>query len=253
MPSKENIVRRLNFCQWTEQAIRWIPMADWDACPKQLPDIESLRSRVAYGGLDLSTKIDLCAWAIVFPPCPTDPNYVALVRFFVPEDNVRVRETRDHVPYSYWIRDGVVIATPGNVCDYGTIETRIADDCKTFRGLQEIGFDPWNATQTANNLIAKGLKLVETRQGTATMTEPSKEFEAVVKAKKFNHGANPVLRWNASNVAVKRDHNDNFMPDKEKSIERIDGIVAVLIAMARAVKNKPPEESIYNTRGIIRL
>lgn len=253
MASKENIVRRLNFCQWTEQAVRWLPMSDWDACPKQTPALEDLRTRLCYGGIDLSTKIDLTAWALVFPPTAADANWVCLVRYFMPEDNVRLREQRDRVPYSVWIRGSMVTATPGNVCDYDLVEKQIIDDSKLFRGLQEIGFDPWNATNTANHLLGAGLKLVETRQGTATMSEPSKEFEALVRARKINHGANPVLRWNAANVSVKRDHNDNLQPDKERSTERIDGLVAVLIAMARAIRNRPAQPSVYLQRGIFRL
>jgi phage terminase large subunit-like protein len=253
MASKENIVRRLNFCQWTEQAVRWLSMSDWDACPKTLPQLEALRTRVCYGGLDLSTKIDLTAWALVFPPSTTDSNWVLLVRYFVPEENVRPREQRDRVPYSVWIRSGAIIATPGNVVDYDTIEKQIIEDSRMFRGLQDIGFDPWNATASANHLTAAGLKMIETRQGTATMSEPAKEFEAALRAKKLNHGANPVLRWNAANVSVKRDHNDNYMPDKERSTERIDGIVAALIAFARAVRNQPQQPSIYLQRGIFRL
>jgi phage terminase large subunit-like protein len=101
--------------------------------------------------------------------------------------------------------------------------------------------------------LRAGLKMIEAREGTATMSEPSKEFEAVVRAKKFNHGGNPVLRLNASNVSVKRDHNDNYMPDKERSVERIDGLVACFIAMARAVRNRRPEESVYLKLRIIRV
>lgn len=244
MPSKQNIVRRLNFCQWTEQAVRWIPMADWDACPsgeRRLVTLESLRRRPCYCGLDLSSKIDLAAFVKVFAPDETDPCWVWLCRFFVPGDNVRERERRDRVPYSSWINQGFIEATEGNVVDYNVIEERIVEDSKSF-SVQEIGFDPWNATQLATDLIGKGFKMVETRQGTATMNEPSKEFEAVIRAGKLDHRSNPVLRWNASNVAVHRDRNDNLIPDKERSSERIDGIVAGLIAMARAIRNAPAKK-----------
>ena len=251
MPSKQNIVRRLNFCQWTEQSVRWIPMADWDACPNKI-DLAALVGRPCFGGLDLSTKIDLAAWLKVFAPTDEDPCWVWLCRFFVPGDNVRDRERRDRVPYSSWIKSGYIEATEGNVVDYGVIEDRIAEDSKLF-SIQEIGFDPWNATQISTNLTEKGFTMVETRQGTATMNEPSKEFEALVRSHRINHGGNPVLRWNASNVAVHRDRNDNLIPDKEKSTERIDGIVAGLIAMARAIRNRAPEKSIYETRGILRI
>ena len=250
MPSKQNIVRRLNFCEWTAQSVRWIPMAHWDACPNKI-DLEALVGRTCYGGLDLSTKIDLTAWAKVFVPTEEDPNWIWALQFFVPADNVLERERRDRVPYSLWIKDGFITATEGNVVDYNALEDAIVKDCETY-SIQEVGFDAWNATQIATNLGERGVTMVETIQGTKTMNEPSKEFEALVRAHRINHGGNPVLRWNASNVSVKRDHNDNLMPDKERSTERIDGIVAGLIAMARAIRNGNGS-SVYESRGILRL
>jgi phage terminase large subunit-like protein len=250
MPSKQNIVRRLNFCEWTAQSVRWIPMAHWDACPKNV-DVEALVGRLCFGGLDLSTKIDLTAWVKVFPPIEDDPNWVWLCDFFVPRDNVLERERRDRVPYQMWIDAGHITATEGNVVDYNELEDRIVRDCEKF-SIQEVGFDAWNATQIATNLGERGVTMVETIQGTKTMNEPSKEFEALVRGHRINHGGNPVLRWNASNVSVKRDHNDNLMPDKERSTERIDGIVAGLIAMARAIRSENGG-SVYETRGILRI
>src|SRR5208282_6576781 len=105
-----------------------------------------------------------------FAPDKTDPCWVWLCRFFVPGDNVRERERRDRVPYSQWINQGFIEATEGNVVDYNVIEDRIVEDSKIY-SIQEIGFDPWNATQLATDLIGKGFKMVETRQGTATMNE----------------------------------------------------------------------------------
>jgi len=224
--------------------------ADWDACPDKI-DLEALAGRVCFGGLDLSTKIDLTAWVKVFVPTEEDPNWVWLCSFFVPADNVLERERRDRVPYSAWIKAGYITATEGNVVDYNAVEDRIVKDCQAYM-IQEVGFDAWNATQIATNLGEKGVTMVETIQGTKTMNEPSKEFEALVRAHRINHGNNPVLRWNASNVSVKRDHNDNLMPDKERSTERIDGIVAGLIAMARAIRNGSGG-SVYEIRGILRL
>jgi phage terminase large subunit-like protein len=193
-------------------------MAHWDACPKKI-DVEALVGRLCFGGLDLSTKIDLTAWVKVFVPTEEDPNWVWLCSFFVPRDNVLERERRDRVPYKSWIDAGYITATEGNVVDYNVLEDRIVQDCETF-SIQEVGFDAWNATQIATNLGERGVTMVETIQGTKTMNEPSKEFEAQVRAHRINHGGNPVLRWNASNVSVKRDHNDNLMPDKERSTEK---------------------------------
>jgi phage terminase large subunit-like protein len=250
MPTKQNIVRRLNFCQWTEQAVRWIPMSDWDACPKTI-DLTRLVGRPCYGGVDLSTRLDLTAFVKVFPPTDQDPDWVWLCRFFVPRDNVRDRERRDRVPYSAWIKAGFIEATEGDVVDYNVIEERIIEDSKVF-SIEEIGFDPWNATQFGTNLISKGFKMVETRQGPLTFNEPCKDLEARIRSHHVNHGGNPVLRWNASNVSVHQDRNANLSPDKERSTERIDGIVAGLIAMARAIRNGNGG-SVYESRGILRL
>lgn len=251
MPSKQNIVRRLNFCEWTESAVRWLPMTHWDQCPNKI-NPELLRGRECFVGVDLSTKIDLTASVSVFPPTDDDPNWVWMPRFYVPKDNVRERERRDNVPYRRWIDAGFIEATEGDVVDYAVIEKRIEEDSKIY-SIQEIGFDQWNATYFATNMTGKGFKMVEVRQGKPTMNEPSKELEALVQSHRINHGGHPVLRWMASNVVADRDVNDNIMPAKDSSTGRIDGIVAGLIAMARAIRNLADAPSIYETRGILRI
>ena len=144
------------------------------------------------------------------------------------------------------MRDGWIEATPGNVVDYAYVLDQVQTLAAMF-GLQEVGYDPWNATQVALDLEASGVKMVEMRQGYKTMSEPSKHFEALVKSKRFSHNGNPVLRWNAANVSVRTDGNENYMPDKKSSMERIDGIVALVMAIGRAsVHQDVPKQSIYN-------
>lgn len=245
MPAKQNIVRRLNFCQWTEQHTRWLDMAVWDRNKQKIAESE-LIGRPCFGGLDLSTTTDIAACAFVFP---IDDLFAVLMRYWVPELNVRKRALRDRVPYDVWIREGRITPTPGNVVDYAAIRRDINLDAERFQ-LIELAFDPWNATQLATELgEGDGIQMVKMRQGFESMTEPTKETERLLLADRVAHGADPVLRWMASNVSVKLDPAGNIKPDKSKSTERIDGIVALVMAIGRATlsTNGP---SVYETRGI---
>jgi phage terminase large subunit-like protein len=250
MPAAQNAFRRLRLDEWTEQEVRWLNIIDWDKCDKPVEPRELL-GRECWGGLDLSTKIDLTALVLLFPPLDEDDDYKVIWRFFIPGDNVQQRVKRDRVPYDVWIKQGFIIATDGNVIDYEYIRNEIAELSQSY-AIQEIGFDPWNATQTALQLQDDGFNMVEMRQGIRTMAEPTKELEALVKSRRFSHGGNPVARWNASNVTVRTDANENYMPDKSKSTERIDGIVAALIALGRVIVNVDPS-SVYNKRGLFTL
>jgi phage terminase large subunit-like protein len=155
------------------------------------------------------------------------------------------------VPYDAWVRDGHIEATPGNVIDFQYIIDQILVLVGMF-GLQEVGYDPWNATQTAIELQSAGIEMVETRQGYKTMSEPSKQLESLVRSGKLSHNGQPVLRWNAANVTVRTDGNENFMPDKKHSMERIDGIVALVMALSRAMVHEAPQipQSIYNSTAL---
>jgi phage terminase large subunit-like protein len=249
MATAQNAFRRLHLNEWTEQSVRWLDIEKWDKCPKVM-DPEQLAGRTCYGGLDLSTKIDLTARALVFPPEPDDETktYQALLQFFLPEDNMKERVERDRVPYDVWARAGLITLTPGNVIDYAFIRETVQQDAKRYN-LIEMGYDPWNATQLAVQLVEDGIEMVEVRQGPKSMAEPTKELEALVKSRRLNSGGNPVLRWNAANVTVRTDPNDNYMPDKAKSYERIDGIVALLMGLGRAIVSAN-SQSVYTSRGL---
>ena len=146
-------------------------------------------------------------------------------RYFVPEENLRKRAERDRVPYDLWTRQGFIEATPGNVVDYGAIEQRILADAALFQ-VKEIAYDPWNATHIALRLQDEGATMVEFRQGFRSMAAPTRELEKLIVSRKLAHGGNPVTRWMAANVAVAQDPAGNLKPAKDKSTERIDGIVA---------------------------
>lgn len=249
-PAAQNAFRRLHLDEWTEVETLWLPMEDWDTCGEQF-DEAMLEGRICYAGLDLSTKLDITAFVLVFPPEIGDERWHVLPRFWVPKANVHERVRRDRVPYDRWIAEGWIQATEGNVVDYDAVVRQVLDDGQRFK-IREIGFDSWNAAHVATILQGHGFELVEMRQGTRTMSGPSKDLEAFVRSRRLNHGGNPVLRWMASNVVVRTDANENYMPCKAKSTGRIDGIVAAIMALGRALV-QVDERSIYETRGVLVL
>ena len=245
-PAYQNTFRRLYLNQWTQQESRWLDMAAWDACATPLPN---LAGRACYGGLDLASTTDIAALVLAFPAVDGDP--VRLLAFFwIPEDNMRERSLRDRVPYDAWVREGLVFATPGNVIDYGRIEAQILA-LREIYDIREIAFDRWGATQISQNLTGEGLTMVQLGQGYASMTAPTKEMGRLVMSKQLAHGGNPVLRWMADNVTVEQDAAGNIKPSKAKSREKIDGIVAGVMALDRATRHDPElGGSVYEERGI---
>lgn len=251
MPSKENIVRRLNFCEWTEQSIRAIPMEDWDRGAAEI-DMLALRGRRCFGGLDLARVSDLSAFALLFPPVAVDERWKVLVWFWVPEDDILRRAEHDRVPYDVWVREGFVSKTPGNVTDFGFIESKILELSGLF-DIVEIGFDRTFAGEIVQSLLSEGLAMIEFGQGFLSMAAPTAELLRMLKGGELQHGGNPVLRWNASNLATAQDAAGNLKPDKEHSYERIDGIVALLNALGRAVVQPKEGPSVYEERGLLVL
>ena len=243
MPSKLNIVLRLNFCVWTESAIRWLDMEHWDACGDPVDSL-GLKGRPCWAGLDLSSTTDLTALALVFEPDDEDVVDV-LMYYWIPEEKMRERAQKDRVPYDMWVRQGYMEATEGNVVDYDVIRVRINDLLAEGYNIREIDCDPWNATQISTQLMGDGFEVVAIRQGFASLTAPSKELERRVMEGTLRHGNNPVLRWNAANVAVAQDPAGNIKPDKSKSTERIDGIAAVVNALSRMIVNDTGEVGVF--------
>ncbi|HEY8836355.1 MAG TPA: terminase TerL endonuclease subunit, partial [Dehalococcoidia bacterium] len=244
MPSKANIVQRLNFCIWTQQITRWIPLTQWDAAPPMRASLHG----AAFGGLDLATTTDLAAFVRVFPD--EDGGYDVQARFWCPEEGITQR-SRAGVPYEQWARDGWIDATPGNVTDYSAIRAAIKQDADTC-DLREIGYDRWNASQLVGELEEDGATMVPIGQGFASMNAPSKELERLIASGQIRHGGNPVLRWMISNVAAATDPAGNIKPDKQRSSEKIDGVVALVMALSRAVANAGGTgTSKYDTEGLM--
>jgi phage terminase large subunit-like protein len=232
--AKEKNFRWLRLNSWEKlKTSGWLGLDFWDLCKGRVQE-KRLLGRPCYGGLDLSTKIDLTAFVLLFPPDDINKKWIVLPRFWVPEDRVRERVDSDQVPYDVWAKKGYMLTTPGNVIDYDFIEKEILR-LRDLYDIQQIGYDPWNAMQTAVNLEDQGLTMVETRQGYKTMSPAMKEIEQLVMGKKLIHSGHPVLRWCVGNVQVKIDENENVRPVKGKGTERIDGLVAMVNAMARAM------------------
>jgi phage terminase large subunit-like protein len=243
MPSKENIVKRLNFCMWTEQSVRWMPMDKWDACAAPIYP-ESLRKHDCYAGMDLANVSDLAAFVLVFHE---RDKYQVLPFFWIPQETARVRSEKDRVPYDQWIKEGLIKATEGEVIDYDAIRKDINDIANIYN-IREIAFDSWNSSQIVTQLTNDGFTMAELRQGFQSLSSPTKELEKLVRGGELIHGGNPVLRWNASNVSVHTDPSGNIKPDKERSTEKIDGISALVNALARVIRTEGP--SVYASRGV---
>lgn len=249
-PSEENAFRQLRLNQWVKQSTRWMPMEKWDACAFPV-DEDELEGRICYGGLDLSSTTDITAFVLVFPPEDEDDKYIILPYFWVPEDTVELRVKRDHVPYDTWVKQGFMQTTEGNVVHYGYIEEFILKLWERFN-IKEIAVDRWNATMLIQNLEEDGFTTIPFGQGYKSMSPPTKELMKLVLGQRIAHGGHPVLRWMMDNIYIKQDPADNIKMDKAKSTEKIDGAVATVMALDRAIRrDNEPTESIYDTRGLL--
>lgn len=236
MPAKQNVVKRLNFCVWTEQAERWLDMNLWDTGRAPI-DVAALRGRRCFAALDLAKVNDLSSFAMVFPPLGDEPTKV-IWRHWVPKDDIAKRSKRDRVPYDVWERDGLLIATPGNATDFAFIEAEILALAGAY-DIAEVAYDRTFAGEIVQNLMAEGLTMVPFGQGFLSMGAPTAEIHRKLLAGKLQHGGDPIARWAASNVTVLTDPAGNIKPDKERSTERIDPIVALIMADGRASVAEP--------------
>lgn len=249
-PGEENSFRQLRLNQWVKQAVRWMPMDKWDACAFPVNE-ETLEGRVCYGGLDLSSTTDLTSFCLVFPPEDEEEPYYVLPYFWVPEDTLELRVKRDHVPYDLWNRQGYLETTEGNVVHYGYIEKFIERLGERFN-IRDIAFDRWGATQMSQDLENMGFTVVPMGQGFASMSPPTKELMKLTLERKIAHGGHPVLRWNMDNIFIRTDPAGNIKADKAKSTEKIDGAIAMIMALDRAIRcGNDTSESVYDSRGLL--
>lgn len=251
-PGEENAFRQLRLNQWVKQSVRWMPMDKWDACAFPA-DEKSLEGRVCYGGLDLSSTTDITAFVLVFPPEDEDDKFAILPYFWLPEETLPLRVNRDHVPYDIWERQGYLKTTEGNVIHYGYIENFIGELGKRFN-IREIAFDRWGAVQMVQDLEGMGFTVVPFGQGFKDMSPPTKELMKLVLEQRIAHGGHPVLRWMMDNIFIRTDPAGNIKADKEKSTEKIDGAIAMIMGLDRAIRcGNGTGDSVYDSRGLLMI
>lgn len=234
----ENDFKRYKLNLWVGQANRWLKMERWNACSAHRKadawrdDEQDLIGRPCYIGIDLASTRDICAEVLVFPPHGSDPKWRILCRFWLPDADLEDRIRSERVPYDLWGSEGAIFLTEGDAADHDAIKAQILQDIEKF-DVQGVGFDPWQAHKLIVELneIYPDLA-VRVAQNMATMSAPTKLLERMVLKTQIDHGNHPVLRWMADNVATVSDTNANIKPAKNKSTQKIDGIVALIIALA---------------------
>jgi phage terminase large subunit-like protein len=184
-----------------------------------------------------------------------DGRFVFAPRFYVPKDNAFKREKKDRVPYATWARQGFITLTPGDVIDYSFIKEDLKKDWADY-DMQALAFDRWNFEALRQQFMAEGIpadKMISFGQGFVSLSAPSKELEKLIISGKMIHNNNPVMRWMASNVSAEIDASGNIKPSKKKSSEKIDGILAAIMALGQAITQLEKAPSIYKTRGLLDL
>lgn len=270
-PRAEAHFRCYHLNQWIDAVTRWLNLKKWDACVEDRqrwkalavgPEEDfgtrmreaGLAGRRCFGAFDISSTDDITALIWLFPPDVDNDKWTMVCRFWVPELNIAKRSKQDRVSYDRWQQICALTPTPGDYVDQDYVKRAILEGFEVF-DVTLIGYDPWNATKLYTDLVKEGVPedaIQKIRQGHQTLGEPSKVFERLVMSGLLDHGGHPVLRWMAGNAAVRFDENLNFMPAKKRSAEKIDGIVAAVMACALAIQ---PDEapSVYESRGIMEI
>jgi phage terminase large subunit-like protein len=246
--TKQNGFRRYKCGMWVSQAERWLDLAKWDRCAADF-DLELLAGRPCFGGLDLASTEDLAAFCLLFPPTDDDPLWFFRWWAWCPEDRIPKLPREQQRPYQQWAERGHLTLTPGDQIDYDFIRKVVNQAAEDYR-IEEIGYDPWNATQLVYKLEEEdGMEMVRVTQGVGGMNAASKEFARLVNKGQMRHGGNPVARWCASNIAIWTDANDNIKPSRKNSGGRIDLVVAGIIGLARGML-EDAGVPLYEKRGL---
>ena len=249
-PAEENVFRQLRLDQWVGSLVAWIPEHVYDKGDIPI-DMEKLKGRDCYAGLDLSSTSDITAFVMVFPPEAEGENYIVLPHFWLPRETLKLRVRRDHVPYDLWEKQGLFHITEGNVVDYEFVRKTIGELAEQYH-ICEIGVDRWNATQLITELAGDGFTMVPIGMGFKDMSPGMKELYKLLLEGKITHGGNPILRWMAGNVVAEIDAAENIKPSKKKATEKIDGIVALIMGLDRCIRHET-SGSVYDDpdRGLL--
>ena len=248
-PADEITFKWLRCNMWVSSTVAWIPDAIYMRGNESI-EAASLEGRDCYAGLDLSSTGDITALVLIFPPRDENEKYVLLPYFWIPEETIPRRVKANSVPYDIWEKQGYIMSTEGNVIHYDFIEKFIMYLSEKYHIL-EIAVDRWNATQMIQNLEGEGFTIVPFGQGFSSMSAPTKEFYRLLMEGRIIHGGNPVLRWMAGNVVIDTDPAGNIKVTKAKSKEKIDGIVAAIMALDRCIRQEGQSGSVYDERGLL--
>ena len=248
-PADEITFKWLRCNMWVSSTVAWIPDAIYMRGNEPI-DMDALAGRDCYAGLDLSSTGDITALVLIFPPRDEEEKYVLLPYFWIPEETIPRRVKANSVPYDIWEKQGYIMSTEGNVIHYDFIEKFIMDLSEKYHIL-EIAVDRWNATQMIQNLEGEGFTIVPFGHGFSSMSAPTKEFYRLLMEGRIIHGGNPVLRWMAGNVVIDTDPAGNIKVTKAKSKEKIDGIVAAIMALDRCIRQEGQSGSVYDERGLL--
>jgi phage terminase large subunit-like protein len=238
MPTAQNNFLRREMNMWVQGEAKWMDMDAWRKCGGLIPALklpEHLKDRTCYAGLDLSSTNDLTALALVFPD--DDGYFDVVLRFWLPEDVITTR-TQEGTHYDVWARDGYITKTDGNVIDYDWIFEALREDLVNHR-IERLAYDRWGASRVVQVLENMGIQVVQFGQGVVSMNPPMQELMRLTLSGKIRHGDNPVLTWMMDNVVSKMDAAGNIKPDKEKSKDKIDGAVALIMALDLALRADP--------------
>lgn len=247
-PSKIANIMTKSFNVWMDAPTVWIPDAAWSGIESVVP-IEGLAGQKCVGALDLAAVNDYCSLALKFN---VNGRHQFLWRFYIPEDKYRNRAEmqRENANIEEWVRKGYITVTPGNVTDYDYIIRDIAELGEQY-DITAMAYDPWNSSSIVPKLCEQGVNMQPFTQTISNYAMPTKEFERIVGLGIVDHYDNPVARWMLSNVVIREDVNGNRRPDKKKSSEKIDGIVAAIMALGQSMSDKVTEQHIYERRGIL--
>lgn len=235
MPSAANNFLTKHLDVWVNASVAWMDMRAWDRCADKSLSLDDFEGEECCIGLDLATRNDICAKVRVFKRAiDGKPHFYLFGDYFLPESAVTDGRNSQ---YSGWVRSGHLIETGGDVTDYDVVAATIRDDAARFT-IKEVGFDEWNASHLANMLTEEGLTMVAMRQGARTLSEPMKYLEELVMDGRLHHDGNPALTWMISNTLAKRDEADNIKPIKERYENKIDGTVAAIMGIARAMSDE---------------
>ena len=243
-----NAFLRLRMNMWTSNTENWVTPEDWAKGGVPI-ELDSLKGRECYVGMDLSSVSDLTAVCLLFQM--DDGKMQALWQYYLPAENITEKCRLDRVPYDQWARDGYITLTPGAAVDYDFIEhdilTRFAVDYK----IKELAFDPYNAAQLTAHLVSAGLNCIISRQGMLSLSPPTKGLQVQIMSGNFIHGDNPVTNWMIGNCEVQTDAAGNTKLVKSANVKRrkIDGLVAAVMAFSR-VDIGTEQPSVYEERGI---